>query len=52
MTGAVFMIARARMYLGRPTLVSVLCRRPRGMLEAASSGASDSPSFEHVPSHC
>jgi len=51
-TGAVLKKARARIYLGRMTSVYVLCRRPRGMLEAASSGASDSASFGRVPSHC
>jgi len=50
-TGAVLKIARACV-CGRPTLVRELCRRPRGMLEAASSAASDSASFERVPSHC
>ena len=44
--------ARARRYRGRLTSVCVLCCRPRGMLEAASSGASGSASFGRVPSHC
>jgi len=52
LTGAVLTKARARIYLGRKTSVCVLCCRPRGMLEAASSAASDSASFGRVPSHC
>ena len=52
LTGAVLKKARARGYLGRLTSVCVLCCRPRGMLEAASSGASGSASFGRVPSHC
>ena len=45
LTGAVQKKARARRYRGRLTSVCVLCCRPRGMLEAASSGASGSASF-------
>jgi len=52
LTGEVLKKERARIYRGRLTSVCVLCCRPRGMLEAASSEASGSASFGRVPSHC